>query len=738
MTGTTDSASGRTVAGRYTVVRKIADGGMASVYEAEDNRLGRTVALKIMHAGLAQSEHSEEYTERFHREARSAASISNPHIVPVYDTGMYEGRSFLVMELIHGVTLRQEMNVRKNFSIHDTIRILTQVLDGLAAAHQSHVIHRDIKPENIMIATQGVIKITDFGLAKATSQATLSSTGMLLGTASYLAPETIENNYSSTQTDLYSVGIMGWEMVTGHVPFISGNPVTVVFRHVHDDVPALESIDPSVPHTFSGFIASLAARKPEDRPEDAAEALRRIRILSRSLFPAQLAVKIPYSAGPGNKDVPSGTGKLGHQIRQAALPSHTDTPSAASSSTARTVRGSRNSGDPRYTTDTWKEMTRPAPVPPYTAHDRRSSTAGRLPAADGAGPSSGPSGTSAAQETVLSRSRKMPSRLRRILIGAGLLAAAAIAAVLWWIFAGPGSYYILPVAADGQCTSNATTSAQSCTIRNSDFAAYRSALESSGIPYTASYAYSDTVPKGKIISSSPDTAGTHISKRGGHLTIVVSRGIKMITIPSDITDPKTSNGKNPLAALKKLGFTNISHDGSKDSYSLTIPKGAAISISPSPGKTLRHNARIEIALSLGKKAVAMPDIEGLKWNKAKAMLDEAKLKVTMKEEYSSTVDKGHVISASLKAGAQIHWNDTVTVVVSKGPETVTVPDVTGMDFTRARSVLEDMGFTVVQKNTLGIGKTVSSQSIEAGNRITIMDGSGKPREIVLTVSLFSW
>ena len=171
MTGTTDSASGRTVAGRYTVVRKIADGGMASVYEAEDNRLGRTVALKIMHAGLAQSEHSEEYTERFHREARSAASISNPHIVPVYDTGMYEGRSFLVMELIHGVTLRQEMNVRKNFSIHDTIRILTQVLDGLAAAHQSHVIHRDIKPENIMIATQGVIKITDFGLAKATSQA---------------------------------------------------------------------------------------------------------------------------------------------------------------------------------------------------------------------------------------------------------------------------------------------------------------------------------------------------------------------------------------------------------------------------------------------------------------------------------------------------------------------------------------------------------------------------------------
>ncbi|MBF1675411.1 MAG: PASTA domain-containing protein, partial [Scardovia wiggsiae] len=116
----------------------------------------------------------------------------------------------------------------------------------------------------------------------------------------------------------------------------------------------------------------------------------------------------------------------------------------------------------------------------------------------------------------------------------------------------------------------------------------------------------------------------------------------------------------------------------------------------------------------------------------------AKLKVTMKEEYSSTVDKGHVISASLKAGAQIHWNDTVTVVVSKGPETVTVPDVTGMDFTRARSVLEDMGFTVVQKNTLGIGKTVSSQSIEAGSKVTIMDGSGKPREIVLTVSLFSW
>lgn len=176
--------------------------------------------------------------ERFHREAKSAAAIANPHIVQVYDTGEFNGLDYLVMEYVHGVNLRHDMNLQGTFSVREMLRVISETLDGLAAAHRVGVVHRDIKPENILINDRGHVQITDFGLAKAASQATLSTTGMLLGTAAYLAPEMIEDNKATMQGDLYSVGIMAWEMLAGDVPFTSDNPVTMVFKHVHEDVPS--------------------------------------------------------------------------------------------------------------------------------------------------------------------------------------------------------------------------------------------------------------------------------------------------------------------------------------------------------------------------------------------------------------------------------------------------------------------------------------------------------------------
>ena len=203
---------------------------MATVYQAVDERLGRTVAIKIMHTQLAQGPQRDQFVERFHREARSAAAIANPHIVQVYDTGEFDGLDFLVMEYVHGVNLRYEMNQQVTFSVRETLRIVGETLDGLASAHRAGVVHRDIKPENILLNDRGHVQITDFGLAKAVSQATLSSTGMLLGTAAYLAPEMIQYNQATPQGDLYSVGIMAWEMLAGKVPFTADNPVTLVFN----------------------------------------------------------------------------------------------------------------------------------------------------------------------------------------------------------------------------------------------------------------------------------------------------------------------------------------------------------------------------------------------------------------------------------------------------------------------------------------------------------------------------
>ena len=233
---------GMRIENRYRIVRKIAEGGMATVYQAQDERLSRPVAIKIMHTQLAQGVHREQFIARFRREATSAASIANPHIVQVYDTGEFEGLDYLVMEYVHGVNLRYEMNMHGTFSVKDTLRLLAQTLDGLASAHIAGVVHRDIKPENILINDRGNVQITDFGLARAISQATLSSTGLLLGTAAYLAPEMIEKNLATPQGDLYSAGTMAWEMLAGKVPFIADNPVTLVFKHVHEDTPSITTV----------------------------------------------------------------------------------------------------------------------------------------------------------------------------------------------------------------------------------------------------------------------------------------------------------------------------------------------------------------------------------------------------------------------------------------------------------------------------------------------------------------
>lgn len=263
---------GQVIEGRYRVVSRIADGGMATVYQAVDERLGRTVAIKIMHTQLAQGPQRDQFVERFHREARSAAAIANPHIVQVYDTGEFDGLDFLVMEYVHGVNLRYEMNQQVTFSVRETLRIVGETLDGLASAHRAGVVHRDIKPENILLNDRGHVQITDFGLAKAVSQATLSSTGMLLGTAAYLAPEMIQHNQATPQGDLYSVGIMAWEMLAGKVPFTADNPVTLVFKHVHEDVPDITTACPGINAGVAAFLARLTARAVEDRPQDASVA----------------------------------------------------------------------------------------------------------------------------------------------------------------------------------------------------------------------------------------------------------------------------------------------------------------------------------------------------------------------------------------------------------------------------------------------------------------------------------
>ena len=748
---------GQIIDDRYRIVRKIADGGMATVYEAIDVRLDRHVAVKVMHAQLAQGPHREQFVERFHREARSAAAIANPHIVQVYDTGEIDGRNYLVMEYVHGVNLRYEMNQQGPFTVRETLRVVAETLDGLAAAHRAGVVHRDIKPENILLNDRGHVQITDFGLAKAASQATLSTTGMLLGTAAYLAPEMIENNQATPQGDLYSVGIMAWEMLAGEPPFQSDNPVTMVFKHVHEDVPPVITRCPGIEPSVSEFIAQLTARSVEDRPADAMEAQRLLRtVISGMPMEAWLYRRSndpmrDESTGDGESPLaPNGLvaprGENGHDaaasttsVAQSDYPPQPPAPSSPSSSAATSADMSPDmSPDTSVTTPTDGRSGAANTQDTRTRILATDSNAARRPRSitsqDAFTQAITTTDTSDIEPSgVAEHSRGGRPRSKVPIIVAAIMAvvlAAGAGCGAWWYYLGPGSYWTMPKPTDLTCKTGKT-----CTIKNVSWSSFRSTLNVAGIPYSVAQEYSDTVEEGNIISTTPSTVGAHISKRSaGNVKVTVSKGVRQATIPSDITDPSTDNGKDPLTALEKAGFTNISHNINDDEYSLTVPKNALLSISPDPGTTMEHNDSVVVKLSLGPMPVNMPDVVGRTKDEAQALFDSLQLKATYSEEYSDTVPNGSIISASQTVGTQLHWGDTVDVVVSKGPQMVTLPDVTGKSTSDATAALQALGLEVKVSAPLGdLTHTVRLQSPSAGQQVRVRDANGNKTVITLTV-----
>ncbi|KAB8301761.1 protein kinase domain-containing protein [Bifidobacterium apri] len=741
---------GQIIDDRYRIVRKIADGGMATVYEAIDVRLDRHVAVKVMHAQLAQGPHREQFVERFHREARSAAAIANPHIVQVYDTGEIDGRNYLVMEYVHGVNLRYEMNQQGPFTVRETLRVVAETLDGLAAAHRAGVVHRDIKPENILLNDRGHVQITDFGLAKAASQATLSTTGMLLGTAAYLAPEMIENNQATPQGDLYSVGIMAWEMLAGEPPFQSDNPVTMVFKHVHEDVPPIITRCPGIEPSVSAFIARLTARLVEDRPADAMEAQRLLRPViaempmeawqyRRSDDPRRaeatgdgVSPLAPNGLVPPRRDTGMGTKDSNGSEDSAARATDTPPQPPAMSSAATPSEVSSTTVMDNRSTDGAKgadTRTRVLATDPNADRKPRSITSqDAFTQAITASDTSDIQPSSTAEHSRGGRPRsKVPIIIAIIMV---VVLAAGAGCGAWWYYLGPGSYWTMPKPTDLTCKTG-----KDCTIKNVSWSSFRSTLNVAGIPYSVAQEYNDSIDEGNIISTTPSTVGAHISKRNaGNVKITVSKGIRQATIPSDITDTSTEDGKDPLTALEKAGFTNISHNVNNDEYSLTVPKNALLSISPDPGTTMDHNASVTVKLSLGPMPVNMPDVVGRTKDEAQALFDSLQLKASYSEDYSDTVPSGSIISASQAVGTQLHWGDTVDVVVSKGPQTVTLPDVTGKSTSEATSILEALGLQVKVSAPLGdLTHTVRLQSPSAGQQVRVRDANGNKTVITLTV-----
>ena len=290
---TTDPLVGALLDGRYRVETRIAIGGMSTVYRGLDVRLGRPVALKVMDARYAGD---QQFLTRFHREARAVASLKHPGLVAIYDQGNDPTYPFLVMELIEGGTLRELLRERGPMPPHAVVAVLRPVLGGLGVAHRAGLVHRDIKPENVLISDDGEVKLVDFGLVRAIAEAGVTSTSVILGTAAYLSPEQVLGADTGPRSDVYSAGIMAFELLTGTTPFIGDSAITIANQRLDQDVPPPSSLIDGVPPQFDEFIARATARDPDDRFADAAAMSAELDVIAEELALPQFRVPAPRNS----------------------------------------------------------------------------------------------------------------------------------------------------------------------------------------------------------------------------------------------------------------------------------------------------------------------------------------------------------------------------------------------------------------------------------------------------------
>ncbi len=656
----TDPVIGRLVDSRYEIVDRVARGGMATVYKAHDRRLERSVALKLMHPHLADS---ADFVSRFRREARAAARLSNPGVVAVYDQGSLDGVAYLVMELVEGPNLR-DLIASGPLSVKEALGLTAQVLRPLGAAHRAGLVHRDVKPENVLLPADGsVAKVADFGLARAITEAAQTTTGNVLGTVAYLAPELITAGDSSPRADVFSVGVILYELLTGEQPFAADTPIQIAFRNVHEDVPLVSALVPEMPAAVDELVADMTRREPQERLADADEALARLRGVVASLTPSEMSVKRG-----------GGTGSL-----------RTQEVLAANAEAARQAVRQEPSDDE-------------APAAGFRTVSLPIGSIGADPAG-ATRPLERAAVTGSAQETTALALPGARSR-RRTAIALGALAVLGVggAGAGWWYTQeGPGRHVDVP-----EVVGLPQDEAQA-------------AIVAAGLVWAApTRAYSDTVASGSVVSCDP-RPGSSV-RIGAAVTAVVSLGIEQKEVPSVV-------GSSQQEAEEAIRQAGLAVGAITQAYSSSVAEGQVISSDPTAGAMVNHSSAVAIVVSKGRRPVTVPNVVGMKEQDATSALQDVDLTVgQVSRTYSDTVAEGLVISSSPKAGASGYVGDSVDLVVSLGPEMVTIPDVTGKSEAEAVSALEAVGLVVSVSDVWG-GLFDTARSTEPAAGTSVRKGS---------------
>ncbi|HEU5385378.1 MAG TPA: PASTA domain-containing protein [Streptosporangiaceae bacterium] len=625
----TDPLTGRVLDGRYAVTARIAHGGMATVYQATDTRLDREVALKVMHAELARD---EEFRRRFIGEAKSVARLSHQNVVAVYDQGADGPFLYLAMEFVPGRTLKMLLRDSGRFAPATALEIMAGVLDGLASAHASGIVHRDVKPENVLVTADGRLKVADFGLARALSAAGHTRSGLLIGTVAYVPPEQVTGAPIGPAGDVYSAGVMLFELLTGRLPFTGDTPLSIAYQHVNQDVPAPSMLVPGIPPELDRLVLAATRRDPAQRLPDAVEFGRAVRHARDGL------------AEPGGF-----TGILGAGVQGMGEAPWLDLGMPAA--TSQITGGHFNDGRGHFN-DAAQADSHTLVVDREEAFRHTDGTG----YGDG-GRHHGGAHHGGGREPLLGRWLFGP---RLIIVALVIALGLGIGLGGWWLVSGRFTH-VPTVSGVSVSQATAVLTADGFTVR-----AGRLQL------------HSNTVAKGMVVGTTPSG---RVAK-GTAVTIEVSSGPFTSRVPA----VKGEKQADAQAAMQRahLPFTIVK-------VGSNAKKGTVTGTSPAAGTTWPQTKRVTIMVADGPP---LPDFTGMDYNAAQQLAGQYDVTLQQEPDNNSQQPPGIITGQQPQPGGTFQPGQTVTVKVSTGPQLVPVPDPIGMSVKDATQLLQDAGFQV--------------------------------------------
>lgn len=620
--------TGELIDGRYQLLRSMAVGGMATIYEALDTRLDRKVAVKIMHPHLAND---EEFVSRFIKEAKAAAALSHPNIVNVQDQGWNQGGAraiFLVMELVEGSTLREYLHERTRLSVAETVAYLLPVASALAAAHKSGIIHRDIKPENILISREGRIKIADFGLAKG---AVLGATqtvesSIVLGSVSYLSPEQVQRGVTDSRSDVYALGITAYELLTGVKPFDADTPIQIAYMHVNERVPHVKEVQSDVPNALDELIYRATSPNPDERPRDAQEFYDQLNAVALSIDPkrSQMSLELDLPVAP-LKRKEDRKKKKQEPIKESSAPRISTTAGVRKRKLSRRVKRNRAIAlglAIALGAGIWYAIIGPG-------------SRVTVPSVVGGTESQAQQLLKPLGLTYVITSREFSEEIPAGKIitsdpegGRKIDQGGALKLI---ISKGPERYVVPSVT-------GLTPEAAVALIT-------KSPLKVGAITEV----FTAKTPKGYVIDSTP-AAGASVM-RDSTIDIRVSKGIEQISI----TDYRGLSGEQALNELTTSGFkVNSTYQ-----YDEKVIAGAVISQSAT-GSAAKGSA-VNLVISKGSAYTFVPNVYSLAESKARSLITDQELKVVVKVTTKKSVR--YVTSVVPKPGTKVKRGSTITITV---------------------------------------------------------------------------